>query len=78
MDDAKRADIEEKVKICKLKIAHEQAKLQKYQTQLEVGKSAHTRVRAKAGQKQGNNMAKTVQKPVEPKKEMGIFETIFS
>lgn len=78
MDDAKRNEIEEKVKNCKLKIANEQAKLKKYETQLEVGKAAHTKNRSKTVQKPIKSTPNPGQKQNEPKKEMGIFETIFS
>lgn len=78
MDNAKRSEIEEKVKNCKLKIANEQAKLQRYMAQLETGKSGHTKPKAKLGQKPTKTQAKPEENPPKEKKEAGFFETIFS
>lgn len=78
MDAQKRSEIEEKVKVCKLKIANESAKLQKYEMQLAVGKSSHTKPRVKTEQKQGKPAPKAGEKQKEVKKEMGFIETIFS
>lgn len=78
MDEQKRAEIEEKIKNCKMKIANEQAKLTRYQVQLETGKTRHSKTRAKSDQKQTKDISKTGQKPPESKKEKGFFETILS
>lgn len=78
MDSAKRSEIEEKVKNCKLKIANEQAKLQRYTAQLETGKSGHTKPKVKTGQKQIKTPLKPDENPPKEKKEAGFFETIFS
>ena len=78
MDDAKKAELEEKIKNCKLKIANEQAKLTRYEAQLAVGKSAHTKKRAKTGQKQGNNTPKDDKTKGEPKEEKGFWATVMS
>lgn len=78
MDDNKRKEIEGKVVNCKLKIANEEAKLKKYETQLAVGKTAHTKKRVNQGQKQVKSTANTTETPPTDKKKEGFFEVIFS
>lgn len=78
MDDNKRKEIEEKVKNCKLKIANEQAKLGRYETQLAVGKSGHTKQKVKSGQKPTKTTPKPDQNPNPEKKKDGFFDVIFS
>lgn len=78
MDEAKKAEIEEKIKNCKLKIANESAKLQRYQAQLETGKTGHTKKRVKPEQKPSKNIPKTEQTPPKDQKKEGFFEVIFS
>lgn len=78
MDAQKRAEIEEKVKNCKLKIANEQAKLGRYETQLAVGKSGYTKQRVKTGQKPTKTAPKPDQNQNSEKKKDGFFDVIFS
>lgn len=78
MDESKRNEIEEKVKNCKLKIANEQAKLQRYLAQLETGKSGHTKPKTKTGQKVTKTAVKPDENPPKTTQEKGFFETIFS